>query len=64
VTESKYEFRNHSNFVSGKENFEKRVMTALKSVALRRLLAFLRKANDYKRAYRMLIDGFGVEAVA
>jgi hypothetical protein len=37
-------------------------MTALASVALRRSRAFLRKANDYKRAYRMLIDGFGVEA--
>ena len=61
---SKYEFRKHNNFVSGKENFEKRVMTALKSVTLRRSRAFLRKANDYKRAYRMLIDGFGVEAVA
>jgi hypothetical protein len=39
-------------------------MTALKSVTLRRSRAFLRKANDYKRAYRMLIDWFGVEAVA
>ena len=26
---SKYEFRKHNNFVSGKENFEKRVMNAL-----------------------------------
>ena len=61
---SKYEFRKHNNFVSGKENFEKRVMTALKSVTLRHSRVFLRKANDYNRAYRMLIDGFGVEAVA
>ena len=61
---SKYEFRKHMNFVSGKENFEKRVVTALKSVTLRRSRAFLRKANDYKPAYRMPIDGFGVEAVA
>ena len=61
---SKYEFRKHNNFVSSKENFEKRVMAALGSVTLKRSRAFLRKANDYKRAYRMLIDGAGVDAAA
>ena len=61
---SKYEFRKHNNFVSSKANFELRVMTALKSVTLRRARAFLRKANDYKRAYRMLIEGAGVVAAA
>ena len=61
---SKYEHRKHNNFVSSKENFEKRVMAALGSVTLKRSRAFLRKANDYKRAYRMLIDGAGVGAVA
>ena len=39
-------------------------MTALKSVTLRRARGFLRKANDYKRAYRMLIEGAGVVAAA
>ena len=57
---SKYEFRKHNNFVSSKENFEKRVMAALASVTLKRSRAYLHKANDYKRAYRMLNEGSGV----
>ena len=61
---SKCEFCKNSNFVSGKENFKKRVMAALASVTLRRSQKYLRKANDYKRANRMLIDGPGVEAAA
>jgi hypothetical protein len=60
-SKGKYGFRKHNNFVSSKENFEKRVTTALKSVMLRRSRAFQQKANDYKRVYRMLMDGFGVE---
>jgi hypothetical protein len=42
---SKYEFRKHNNLMSGKANFEKRVMTALKSAMLRRSRAFQRKAK-------------------
>ena len=61
---SKCEFCKNSNFVSGKENFKKRVMAALVSVTLRRSRKYLRKASDYKRANRMLVDGPGVEAAA
>jgi hypothetical protein len=57
---SKCEIRKHSNFVSSKENFEKRVMAASASETLKRSRAYLHKANDYKRAYRMLNEGSGV----
>jgi hypothetical protein len=61
---NKYEFCKHRNFASSKENFEKRAMAALASVTLKRWRAYLRKADDYKRARRNLSDGSGVEAVA
>jgi hypothetical protein len=57
---SKYEFRKHNNFVSSKENFEKRFMAALASVTIKGSRVYLRKANDHKRAYRTLNEGSGV----
>ena len=47
-----------------KQIFEKTVREALKSVSLQRFRRFLRKANDYKRAYRSLMAGAGADAVA
>jgi hypothetical protein len=61
---SKYEFRKNNSCVSSKENFEKRVMAALASVTLKRSRAYLRKASDYKRAYRMLNEGSEVGTAA
>jgi hypothetical protein len=49
--------------VSSKENFEKRVMAVLSSVTPKRSRAYLRKPSDYKRAFRMLCDGSGIEGV-
>ena len=60
----KYKLRKYSNFISSRKKFEKRVMAALASVTLKRSQAYLRKANDYKRAYRMLNEGSEVGTAA
>jgi hypothetical protein len=43
---SKYEFRKHNNFVSSKENFEKRVMAALASVQYAEIEKNARSSKD------------------
>ena len=58
----KYEYRKHNTFAAGKVPFEKRVHAALESVDVTRLRKFLRKANDYKRAYRALNLAAGAAA--
>jgi hypothetical protein len=59
---SKYEHRKHNTLAAGKAPFEKRVHAALESVGLSRSRSFLRKANDYKRAYRALNLASGAAA--
>jgi hypothetical protein len=44
--------------------FEKRVRESMASVTLVRARWFLRKANDYKRAYQALSEGAGAGKVA
>ena len=54
---SKYEFRHHNDYNPNAEAFERRVRIALLSCNLSLSRKFLRKANDYKRAYRELGEG-------
>jgi hypothetical protein len=61
---SKYTFRHINNYSSNKVAFMKIVRQSLASVTLERARRFLRRANDYKRAYRALAEGAGAEAVA
>jgi len=52
----KYEFRHNNDYSPNKENLEKRVYAALATITTSRSRSFLRKANDYKRAYRILAE--------
>ena len=60
----KYTFRHINKYSCTKHILEKTVREALKSVTPQRSRRFLRKANDYKRAYRSLMAGAGADAVA
>jgi hypothetical protein len=60
----KCELRKHSDFLSSKENYEKRAMAALVSVTLQRSRAYLRKASGYKHACRVPNEGPGVGTAA
>ena len=61
---SKYTFRHINKYSPNKEVFEKAVRKALQSVSLQSSRRFLRKANDYKRAYRTLMEGGGADEAA
>ena len=61
---AKYTFRHINKYSYTKHIFEKTVREVLKSVTLQRSRRFLRKASDYKRAYRSLMAGAGPDAVA
>ena len=60
----KYAFRHINKYSSIRNVFKKTVMEALPAVTLVRARRFLRKANDYKRAYRALSEGAGPKAAA
>ena len=53
----KYTLRHINKYSCTKHILEKTVREALKSVTLQRSRRFLRKADDYKRAYRSLMAG-------
>ena len=53
---AKYEFRHNNDYSPNKENLEKRVYAALGAITTSRSRCFLRKANDYKRAYRIIAE--------
>ena len=55
--------RHINKYFFTKHIFEKTVREALKSVTLQRPRRFLRKAYDYKRAYRSLMVGAGPDAL-
>ena len=61
---SKYEFRHSNDYSPNSEAFEKRVRYSLLSVTLARARKYLRRANDYKRAYRELEAGGSAEEAA
>jgi hypothetical protein len=61
---SKMTFRHTNDYSSNKVAFEKCVRQSIASVTLERARRFLRKANDYKRAYRALAAGAGAGKVA
>ena len=61
---SKYEFRHNNDYSPNKENLEKRVYAALAAIKTSRSRNFLRKANDYMRAYRILAERGEEGAVA
>ena len=60
----KMTYRHTNDYSSHPDAFEKRVRAALATVTVERARRFLRKANDYKRAYRALSEGAGPNEVA
>jgi len=61
---SKYVFRHNNDYNPRAEAFEARTRAALASVTLARSRKYLRRANDYKRAYREIALGGSAEAAA
>ena len=61
---AKYEFRHSNDYSPNSEAFEKFVRFSLLPVTLARARKYLRRVNDYKRAYRELEVGGSVEAAA
>jgi len=61
---AKFEFRHNNDYSPIKENLERRVYAALATITTSRSRNFLRKANDYKRAYRILAEQGEEGAVA
>jgi len=59
-----YTVRHINKYSPNKEVSEKAVRKALQLVSLQSSRRFLRKANDYKRAYRTLMEGGGADEVA
>ena len=61
---AKMTFRHINSYSPHKVVFKQCVLKALESVTLERAQLFLRKANDYKRAYRALAEVAGPTDVA